>query len=302
MKNMNCSSDFEVCENEPLKKHSTFRIGGMAKYAIFPLGVNDFIAAINFAKCRNLKFCVIGKGSNVLFDDSGYDGVVIFTGKMTASDYEHTENGYDISVSCGRLLTDFSVEVGRKFILSGMEFAYGIPGTVGGAVYMNAGAYGSQMSDVVSRCDYFDCDSGKICTASAQELEFSYRKSLFSENKNYIVLSATFSLKFGDKKVIAEKMRANMQSRRDKQPLEYPSAGSTFKRPGENVFAGKLIEDAGLKGFSIGGAQVSEKHAGFIINTGDATAEDVKAVIDHVKNVVYENSGIMLEREVIYIS
>jgi UDP-N-acetylmuramate dehydrogenase len=198
-------------------------------------------------------------------------------------------------------LTELAGEAGKKHSLGGLEFAYGIPGTVGGAVYMNAGAYGGQMSDVVVETEAYDVKAQKVITVKDEEHKFSYRHSLFADNHELIVLSTTMRLAEGNAEEIFAKMNKNMTSRKEKQPLELPNAGSTFKRPGVNIFVGKLIEDAGLKGYSVGGAQISEKHAGFTVNKGGATSGDVLSVIEHTKSVVYEKYGVSLETEIIYI-
>lgn len=301
MTNENFLPGIEVRENETLKNHSTFRIGGIAKYAVFPKNSNELINSVKQLKENNIKYYIIGRGSNILFSDNNFDGAVIFTVNMTNTEYIKTENGYDITVSCGRSLTELANEVYSAYSLAGLEFAYGIPGTVGGAAFMNAGAYGGQMSDIIIDCTYYDSENDIVQTRDVNALEFGYRQSLFSNNKSYIVLSCKLRLKTGDKDSIGKIMKQNIQSRRDKQPLTYPSAGSTFKRPGNNIFAGKLIEDAGLKGYTVGGACVSEKHAGFIINKDSASSQDVLNLIEYVKAKVYENTGIKLDCEVIYI-
>ena len=290
----------EIRENEPLSKHSTFKIGGDAKIAVFPKNIEELVSVLKAAKNCNYKYKVIGNGSNVLFDDSGFDGIIIFTKRVCDTEYIHRGDVTLIKVSCGRSLTELAAEVGKKHSLGGMEFAYGIPGTVGGAVYMNAGAYGGQMSDIVRETEYFDTDSGEVKTLTFQEHRFDYRHSIFLEHPEYIILSTILELKEGNAEEIFSVMTKNMNSRREKQPLEYPNAGSTFKRP-EGHFAGKLIEDCGLKGYRVGGAQISEKHAGFTVNIGGATSCDVLAVIEYAKKTVKENFGVELESEIIYV-
>ena len=301
MCNIDFGKEIEIKINEPLSKHSSFRIGGGAKYALFPRDREELIFAINTCINRGEKYLIVGNASNLLFDDKGFDGVAIFTTKMTATEYIHKNDGVYIKAECGKSLTELASEVGKKHSLQGLEFAYGIPGTVGGAVYMNAGAYGGQMSDVVLETEAYDVKAQKIVTLKGDEHKFSYRHSLFAEEKELVVLSTTMKLSQGDAEEIFTKMTKNMTSRKEKQPLELPNAGSTFKRPGENVFVGKLIEEAGLKGYSIGGAQISEKHAGFTVNKGGATSDDVRAVIEHTKAVILEKYGVMLESEIIYI-
>ena len=290
----------EVKENEILAKHSTFKIGGEAAYAVFPKNKAEFISVIKSAKERGIKYRVIGHGSNILFDDKGFDGVIIFTKHMTDIEYTYKANETLIYVECGRSLTELASDAGKKHTLSGLEFAYGIPGSVGGAVYMNAGAYGGEMSSIVLESEYYDTDNDVIVKLDASSHNFSYRYSIFHDHPEYIILSSVLSLRAGDAEEIFNVMTKNMSSRREKQPLEYPNAGSTFKRP-EGYFAGKLIEDSGLKGYSIGGAQVSEKHAGFLINRGGATSADVLSLMEHIKKTVKENYGVELESEIIYI-
>lgn len=291
----------EVLENEPLSKHSSFKIGGEARYAIFPKNKNEMITTIETVKRSNVKFAIVGNGSNLLFDDDGFDGAIIFTKNMSSTEYIHSASGTFIRAECGKSLTELASETGKKHSLTGLEFAYGIPGTLGGAVYMNAGAYGGQMSDVVIETEYFDPSTNEIKVISKEEHDFSYRHSIFEDHPEYVILSTLIELKEGNAKDIFAAMSKNMSARKEKQPLEYPNAGSTFKRPGGNLFAGKLIEDSGLKGYTVGGAQVSEKHAGFTINRGGATCRDVLAVIEHTKATVLEKFGVELECEVIYI-
>lgn len=290
----------EIRENEPLSKHSTFRIGGDAKFAVFPKSTNELINVLKTLKNCNYKYKIIGNGSNILFDDKGFDGIIIFTKHLTETEYIHRGDITLLKIECGRSLTELASEAGKKHSLTGLEFAYGIPGTVGGAVFMNAGAYGGQMSDVVIETEYFDTISGDVIKISANEHSFDYRHSVFSDHPEYIILSTTLELKEGNAEEIFALMTKNMTSRREKQPIEYPNAGSTFKRP-VGHFAGKLIEDSGLKGYTVGGAQVSEKHAGFTINIGNATCSDVLAVIEHSKSTVLEKFGVELESEIIYL-
>lgn len=290
----------EIRERELLSKHSTFKIGGEAKVAVFPKSIDELVCVLKALKNCSYKYKVIGNGSNILFDDEGFDGIIVITKRVCYTEYIHRGESTFVKVSCGRSLTDLAGEVGKKHSLGGMEFAYGIPGTVGGAVYMNAGAYGGQMSDIVKETEYFDTDCGEVKTLSAGEHNFGYRHSVFTEHPEYVILSTTLELKEGNAEEIFASMTKNMTSRREKQPLEYPNAGSTFKRP-EGYFAGKLIEDCGLKGYTVGGAQISPKHAGFTVNVGGATSRDVLAVIEHTKKTVKENFGVELESEIIYV-
>ena len=232
----------------------------------------------------------------MLFADDGYRGAIIFTKNMK----EIFCDGKKIIAECGALLSSIA-NLARDNSLCGLEFARGIPGSVGGAVAMNAGAFGDEIKDVLISSRALDTSNGEIISIDKDNNNLGYRRSIYTENKNLICLSAVFELNTGDVSEIDSKMRQNSILRREKQPLEYPSGGSFFKRPAGN-FAGKLIEDSGLKGVSIGGAQVSTKHAGFIINTGNATASDVMELADLVAQTVFEKFGVKLEREVIYIS
>ena len=289
----NSSVDYK--ENEPLSVHSTFSIGGCARLAVFPKTLDQIVFSVREAHRMGIKCSVIGNASNVLFSDFGFDGAVIFTSRC--KDIKAYETG--ITAECGASFTHLST-IAAKNSLSGLEFAYGIPGTVGGAVYMNAGAYGCEVSDVLISSLCLDIRSGNISSLSADRHEFGYRTSIYNKGSNLIVLSASFALDRGNATEIRSRMEELMAQRKEKQPLELPNAGSTFKRP-EGYFAGKLIEDSGLKGFSVGGAQISKKHAGFIVNTGGATANDVLRLIDHTKETVLKNFGVELECEIKYI-
>lgn len=300
MNRPNFDLNIEVRENEILSKHSTFRIGGAATFAVFPKDKAELTSAITSIKESGMKYKVIGHGSNVLFDDKGYEGAIIFTKYMNNVEYVHRADETLIRVECGRNLTELAGDVGKKHLLTGLEFAYGIPGSIGGAIYMNAGAYGGEMSDIVIESEYYDTLNNSFVTLDAASHDFSYRHSILHDHPEYIVISTLLKLKRGDAEEIFNLMNKNMSSRREKQPLEYPNAGSTFKRP-TGHFAGKLIEDAELKGYTVGGAQVSEKHAGFLINRGGATSRDVLELIEHIQNVVKEKYGVDLESEIIYI-
>ena len=239
-----------------------------------------------------IDYILLGNGSNVLICENHFDGVVIVTSHMNNIDIKDD----CIYADCGIPLNKIA-NFAKENSLSGLEFAYGIPGTLGGAVYMNAGAYGGQMSDVVYSSEYINAETLEIGTFNAEQHEFSYRQSVYGKNKDLIVLSAVLKLKRGDIIEIEAAMNKNITARKEKQPLEYPSAGSVFKR-GDGYFAAKVIEDCGLKGCSVGGAQVSEKHAGFIINKGGAKFSDVINLIEHIKSAVYEKTGIKLECEI----
>lgn len=284
--------DCDVKTDVPMKLYSSFKTGGNASVMLSPHNKKSLIAAVEKCKSLNVKPFVLGNGSNILVSDSGIDGVVIHIGKGFDEITLVNENTVRCLAGCSLMkLCRFALEKG----LSGLEFAYGIPGTVGGAVYMNAGAYGGEMKDVVKKCEYITLD-GEVSTLNNEEMMLSYRKSVFTDSDK-IIISAEFELQKSSKTEIEQKMNELMSLRKQKQPLEYPSAGSTFKRP-EGYFAGKLIEDCGLKGKMIGGAQVSEKHCGFIINKSNATSTDIKDLIDFVRDEVLEQKGIMLEPEV----
>lgn len=279
-----------ILENEPMKRHTTFRIGGNADVFVSPLisQVPDIIAlAIEY----DVPVTVIGNGSNLLVGDKGIRGLVLSFGKESESIHI---DGTKMTVSAGTILAKVAAEAAKNN-LAGMEFAAGIPGSLGGAIVMNAGAYGGEIKDIILSAKVLTPE-GQIQELSKDELDLSYRHSCILK-KNYIVLEATLQLTKGEESKIRKTMEELKNRRIEKQPLEYPSAGSTFKRP-EGYFAGKLIQDANLAGYRVGGAQVSEKHCGFVINTGDATAEDVITLINDVKKIVYEKFQVELEPEV----
>jgi len=281
-----------------LSQVSSFRIGGIADLVIFPKNNEEFIKTVSLAKDNNIRFEVIGNGSNVLFSDKGYQGIIIITKKIDS----FRINKNVLSVSCGAKLVSLA-RIARDNSLSGLEFACGIPGTIGGAISMNAGAYGGEMSDIVISSKLFDHSTKEIKEINNSDHNFKYRSSIYLTNKNYLCLSANLNLSSNarTKEEIDEIMKTNYESRRQKQPLELPNCGSYFKRP-EGFFAAKLIDECNLKGTQIGGAQVSEKHAGFIVNTGNATAENVLELAELIKVRVYDKFGIILESEVKYIS
>ena len=278
-------------KNETLASYTSFKIGGCCPLIIFPDNVDCLKALTAELSAEKTEFRVLGKGSNLLISDKGVIFPVISLALMNRA----VVDGERILCGAGASLAAIC-RLAEENGLSGLEFAYGIPGSVGGAVYMNAGAYGGEMKDVVYQCTYID-EVGRLVTINGGDMEFSYRHSFFS-GKNHVIAEIELKLKKGDKKEIRGKMDDFMSRRKEKQPLEYPSAGSTFKRP-EGNFAGKLIEEAGLKGFSVGGAQVSEKHCGFIVNKGGASFSDVKNLIETVKEKVKESSGVILENEVL---
>lgn len=279
-----------IALNEPMSKHTTFRIGGNADMFVSP-EIGQVPQIIAMAKEYQIPVTIIGNGSNLLVGDKGIRGLVVSFGK--AADYVNAE-GKRITAGAGALLSKIAAEA-LKNSLAGFEFAAGIPGTLGGALVMNAGAYGGEMKDVLVSAKVLTKE-GEVKELSAEELDLSYRHSCIPE-KEYIVLEATIELQEGNEESIREIMGDFRNRRVDKQPLEYPSAGSTFKRP-EGYFAGKLIQDADLRGYTVGGAQVSEKHCGFVINKGGATAADVCQLIADVKEKVYDKFQVELEPEV----
>ena len=280
-------------QNEPLAKHSTFRIGKNALLAIFPDTTEKIIDTVRFFKESGEKFLVLGKGSNVLFPDYDIEYPIIFTERAAAIE-KTGEN--TISAEAGATLSRVA-SFGMSHNLGGFEFASGIPGTVGGAVVMNAGAYGKNISDVLVKTEYLGSD-GEIHTITNKEHLFGYRKSVFTAED--IVLRSEFMFENKSAEEITAEISTLSEKRRTTQPLEYPSAGSVFKRP-EGWFVGKMVDECGLKGLTVGGAQVSKKHSGFIINIGGATSEDVKNLVSAVQEKVYEKFGVKLEREIRYI-
>jgi len=277
--------------DEPMKKHTTFRVGGPADYFVVPRTKEEVKELISVCKEFDMPYYVLGNGSNLLVGDKGYRGVIIQVYKEMNQIQVEGEN---IKVQAGALLSRIG-NVALEAELSGFEFAAGIPGTMGGAVVMNAGAYGGEMRDVLVSATVLT-PQGELLTLSNEELELGYRTSIVAK-KDYIVLEATIGLHKGDKEAIRARMDELRVQRTTKQPLEFPSAGSTFKRP-EGYFAGKLIQDAGLRGFQVGGAQVSEKHCGFVINKENATAADVWELMQQVSAIVKEKFGVELEPEV----
>lgn len=279
-------------ENELMSEHTTFRIGGPADLFVVPTTVEGLAAVVSACNKEGIYCFILGNGSNVLVSDKGIRGVVV----STAACLNNIEliGAYEIKCGAGvklSRLSDFACENS----ITGAEFAWGIPGTVGGAVYMNAGAYDGEMKDILVSCEYLTSD-GELHTMLADEMDLSYRHSAFNEN-GYVIVSATVRLKAGDKGEIRAKMDDFMHRRKSKQPLEFPSAGSTFKRP-VGGFAAALIDECGLKGYSVGGAEVSEKHAGFVINKGGATCFDVMRLVEHIKKEVFLKKSINLECEI----
>ena len=283
-----------VLFDEPMSQHTTFRIGGPADVFVMPENYEQIREVLRLCKEENLPFFVLGNGSNLLVSDSGYRGVII---QMDRNMEEICLDGEEIHACAGALLSSVAVAA-RNASLTGFEFAGGIPGTIGGAAVMNAGAYGGELKDVLKEVTVMTRE-GEILTIPADKLEMGYRTSII-KTAGYLVLEAVISLKKGDEEKIRAVMKELSERRTEKQPLDYPSAGSTFKRP-EGYFAGKLIMDSGLRGYRAGGAQVSEKHCGFVINAGGATAEDVRSLMDHVIRVVREKYGVTLEPEVKFL-
>ncbi len=283
-----------VCRDEPMNRHTSFRTGGPADIYVSIAGFDELQRLLSFLYGTGEDYVVIGNGSNLLVSDRGYRGVVI---ELLSGVSEISVEQNTINVQAGALLSRVS-DAAMKHSLSGFEFASGVPGTVGGAMVMNAGAYGGEMKDIVSGVRVMD-KKGESHLLSNEEMCFGYRSSIIRE-KEYVVMETRFSLINGDQEEIKEKIRDLSGRRREKQPLEFPSAGSTFKRP-ENNFAGKLIMDAGLAGFSRGGARVSEKHCGFIINTGSAVSDDIYSLIKEVQERVFAAYGVMLEPEVMML-
>lgn len=290
---------FDLCEkigceyitDAMLKDYTSFKIGGVADIMVFPDKVCKLSEIVNYTFQNGIPSFVIGKGSNLLASDNGFKGVVINTCKLDSIKLvDETTIVCQSGISLSRLCR-FALENS----LTGLEFAFGIPGTAGGAAYMNAGAYGGEMKDVLVSCEHV-LPNGETATFSADELKLGYRHSVYSDS-DLVITSLTLKLNKGNSEEIKAKMDELMSKRRDKQPLEYPSAGSTFKRP-EGYFAGALIEQCHLKGYTVGGAQVSEKHAGFVINKGGATSDDVLAVIEHCRDTVFNETGVTLEPEV----
>lgn len=283
-----------VLENEPMSRHTTFRTGGPASLFIRPENKGQLVEVMALIKKLGTEFFVLGNGSNLLVSDKGFDGVVISLSKMNDI---HLEGDNDIYAEAGAMNSQIAA-FARDNGLKNFEFAAGIPGTIGGAMIMNAGAYGGEMKLITTSVRAITPD-GEVKELSAEDCDFGYRTSVL-KREGYVVLSALLQLQKGNEKEITDLMTELALKRKEKQPLEYPSAGSTFKRP-EGYFAGKLIEDAGLKGFSVGDAAVSDKHCGFVINKGQATSADIYKLIREVQKKVFEDSGVTLEPEVILV-
>lgn len=283
-----------IKQNEPMSKHTSFKIGGPAEFFIKIVSTEELQKILEFAKKEKIKITILGNGSNILVADKGIQGIVIKTNLKEITIKNKKQNKVEIT-------TDDAVPIGMlaqkllKQEITGFEEISGIPGTIGGAILMNAGAHGKEMKDIITEITAIDYN-GKLHTFTNEQAEFTYRNSIFSSGK-YIILQAKMMLEKGNTKDIKDKMDEYAQYRKDKQPIEYPSAGSTFKR-GDNFITAKLIDEAGLKGYSIGGAKISEKHAGFIINTGGATAQNVLDLAKYVTDKVYEKFGKKIEFEI----
>ncbi len=280
--------------NEPMKFHTSFHIGGPCDYLVCPDSVDQLQEVVRLAREEGVRLTVVGNGSNLLVSDDGIDGIVLKTTALNQIKLEENR----IHADCGATLSAVS-HTAVSHGLDGMCELSGIPGSVGGAVYMNAGAYGGEVKDVLKETLYLD-EHLNLNTLTNSEHQFSYRHSIFSDRPDWVVLRSVFELNTGDTGLLKEKNLELLRKRNEKQPLNYPNAGSIFKRP-EGYFAGKLIEDCQLRGYLVGGAQVSEKHCGFIVNRGDATASDVCHLIAHIRQVVLETFGVMLEPEVRYL-
>ncbi|OIK15195.1 UDP-N-acetylmuramate dehydrogenase [Bacillus sp. MUM 13] len=282
----------KVLENEPLSNHTTMKIGGPADLFIEPSSVENLENAMKVIKEHHMEWRAIGRGSNLLVSDEGIEGAVIKLGKGLDS---LEIDGTEITVGAGFSLVSLSVQISKKG-LAGLEFASGIPGSVGGAVYMNAGAHGSDISNILKKA-YVLFEDGTFSWLTREEMEFSYRTSVLQKKRPGIVIQAVFELTEGNKEVITERMQQNKNYRKDTQPYNLPCAGSIFRNPLPH-HAGRLVQEAGLKGHSIGGAQISEMHGNFIVNAGNGRAEDVLALIQHVKDTVREKYGVEMETEV----
>lgn len=286
-------SEENILFDEPMSRHTTFRVGGPARCLVSVKTKEQLLKLIPYLQLTDQDYFVLGNGSNLLVGDKGYPGIIVKIGGMGTVSVE----GDKIRTSAGALLSEVSA-VARDNGLAGMEFASGIPGTVGGGIVMNAGAYDGEMRQIVDSVEVMN-RNGEIMVLDNDTMEFGYRSSVMKD-RSFIALEAVLQLQKGNPEEIAAKMKELSEKRKEKQPLEYPSAGSTFKRP-DGYFAGKLIMDTGLRGFGIGGAKVSDKHCGFIVNAGNATAADIREVIEEVRRRVKERFGVSLEKEVIYL-
>ena len=281
--------------NEPMKKHTTMKVGGPCDCMVEPSSIEEIQKVLEYVKENNIKYYIMGNGSNLLVKDEGVHALII----KIANKFSGFEvNGEHIKAYSGCSVPKLS-QIAKENSLSGLEFACGIPGSVGGGIRMNAGAYGSEMVNVVEKVGFLD-ENGNLKEIDGKDAHFTYRHSMFVDNPQYVVVYAIYKLQKGNKDEISKIMEENMNSRKQKQPIEYPNFGSVFKRP-EGYFVGKLVDDCGLKGYKIGGAQVSTKHSGFMINAGDATCKDVLDLIEYVKEKVYEKFNVKLQEEVVIL-
>lgn len=283
----------EVITNVNLKDYNTYKIGGKAKYLIKPYNIDKLKSLIDYLKENNIKYFVLGRGSNVILPDEDYDGVVILLEKINNINISNN----NVLVEAGCSLNMF-INTLINNSLSGLENLYGIPGTIGGAIVQNAGCYGSTISDYIESVTYLE--NGMFNEVTKDECQFNYRSSIFKNNKNKIIISCKFKLKVDNKNEMLEIIKSNMIKRKNNQPLEYPNAGSVFRNL-DDISAGKLIEDNNLKGYNINGAYISNKHANFIINKSNATSKDIKDLINYIKETVKKNNNIelILEQEII---
>lgn len=285
-----------ILKNEPMSKHTSFKIGGNADYFVKVTNIEELKNVLNLSKQHNMPITIVGNGTNLLVREGGIRGIVI---KLELKNFKIRKTSKDIiiTVESGMTLATLST-IALKEEITGLEFLSGIPGTIGGALRMNAGAYGSEMKDIVVKTRYMTYD-GKIKTLNLKEHEFEYRNSIFSRLQ-CVIIDTTISAKKGNVEEIESKIKEYADSRKLNQPLEYPNAGSTFKRK-EGVVTAKLIDECGLKGFSIGDAEVSTKHAGFVINKGKATATDVLMLVEHVKKEIKNKFGLDIELEILVL-
>jgi len=281
--------------DESMKKYTTVKVGGNADVIVFPNSTDEIVSIIKYCNENKINFYVIGNGSNLLVKDEGIRGVVIKLGHRFS---DIKVDGNKITALSGAMMPAISIAA-KKESLEGFEFACGIPGTIGGGIKMNAGAYGYDISNTIESVTYLD-DGYNIKTIKNQDCMFGYRESIFLNNPKYVILSGTFNLKKGKILEIEKKMIENSEARKMKQPLEYPNFGSVFKRP-EGYFVGKLVDDAGLRGYKIGGAQVSTKHSGFIVNIDNATCKDILDLIEYIQKIVFEKFKVKLTTEVVVL-
>ncbi len=283
----------DILINPSLTKYTTYKVGGMVRAIVYPKNIDKLIELMEIINENNVKYFVLGNGSNVLFSDDIYDGIIIKLDRFDNLEFDSIDDTI-VTVGAGYSLVKLSLETAKQG-LAGLEFASGIPGTVGGATFMNAGAYNSDMKSVIKSVKVLTPDL-KIITLTNSEMNFDYRDSFLQHNKGYICLEVTLKLWHGDKDTLADIIKDRKLKRKRTQPLEYPSAGSVFRNP-DSMYAGKLIEDLGLKGYQVGGAMISKKHANFIINTGNSSASDIKEIVDFIKEKVYQEYGIKLRVE-----